>query len=60
MMFREHGSDAVTYRVEASEPPRRRVMRIADANLPYSGTWTYDVTPAHLPVHTVPRPHPSR
>jgi uncharacterized protein YndB with AHSA1/START domain len=45
MMFREHGSDAVTYRVEASEPPRRRVVRIADTNLPYGGTWTYDVTP---------------
>jgi hypothetical protein len=45
MMFREHGSDAITYRVEASEPPRRRVVRIADANLPYGGTWTYDVTP---------------
>jgi hypothetical protein len=45
MMFREHGSDAVTYRVEASEPPRRRVVRIADANLPYGGTWTYDVMP---------------
>jgi hypothetical protein len=51
MMFREHGSDAVTYRVEASEPPRRRVVRIADANLPYGGTWTYDVTPvASTPV----------
>jgi uncharacterized protein YndB with AHSA1/START domain len=46
MMFREHGSDAVTYRVETSEPPRRRVVRIADANLPYGGTWTYEVTPA--------------
>jgi uncharacterized protein YndB with AHSA1/START domain len=45
MMFREHGSDAVTYRVEASEPPRRRVVRIADANLPYGGTWTYDLMP---------------
>jgi hypothetical protein len=49
MLFREHGSDAVTYRVEASEPPRRRVVRIADANLPYGGTWTYDVTPAAPP-----------
>jgi uncharacterized protein YndB with AHSA1/START domain len=46
VMFREHGSDAVTYRVEASEPPRRRVVRIADANLPYGGTWTYELTPA--------------
>lgn len=45
MMFREHGSDAITYRVEVSEPPRRRVVRIADTNLPYGGTWTYDVTP---------------
>jgi uncharacterized protein YndB with AHSA1/START domain len=46
MLFREHGSDAVTYRVEASEPPRRRVVRIADTNLPYGGTWTYELTPA--------------
>jgi hypothetical protein len=45
-MFREHGSDVVTYRVELSEPPRRRVVRIADENLPYGGTWTYEVTPA--------------
>jgi uncharacterized protein YndB with AHSA1/START domain len=52
MMFREHGSDAVTYRVEASEPPRRRVVRIADANLPYGGTWTYEVTPA-APANSV-------
>ncbi len=26
-------------------PPRRRVVRIADTNLPYGGTWTYDVAP---------------
>jgi hypothetical protein len=45
-MFREHGSDVVPYRVELSEPPRRRVVRIADKNLPYGGTWTYEVTPA--------------
>lgn len=50
MMFREHGSDAVTYRVEASEPPRRRVVRIADTNLPYGGTWTYDVMPVASPA----------
>ena len=50
VMFREHGSDAVTYRVEASEAPRRRVVRIADANLPYGGTWTYEVTPATAAV----------
>ena len=44
LLVRRHGSDAVTYRVEASEPPRRRVVRIADTNLAYGGTWTYDVT----------------
>lgn len=49
MMFREQGSDAVTYRVETSEPPRRRVVRIADTNLPYGGTWTYEVAPAAAP-----------
>jgi uncharacterized protein YndB with AHSA1/START domain len=54
MMFREHGSDAVTYRVETSEPPRRRVVRIADANLPYGGTWTYEVTPAAPAVTASP------
>lgn len=56
MMFREHGSDAVIYRVEASEPPRRRVVRIADTNLPYGGTWTYDVTPASTSLAASPAP----
>lgn len=45
IMFREHGQDPVTYRVEAIEPPRRMVVRIADTNLPYGGAWIYDVTP---------------
>jgi uncharacterized protein YndB with AHSA1/START domain len=45
MIFREHGSDVVTYVVVASQPPSRLVTRIADADLPYSGTWTYDVAP---------------
>lgn len=45
MMFREHGSDVVTYRVEVSRPPRQRVVRIADENLPYTGAWTFDVAP---------------
>lgn len=44
-MFREHGQDPVTYRVEAIEPPRRLVVRIADTNLPYGGAWIYEVTP---------------
>jgi uncharacterized protein YndB with AHSA1/START domain len=45
VMFREHGQDPVTYRVETIEPPRRMVVRIADTNLPYGGAWIYDVTP---------------
>jgi len=38
-------NDAVTYRVVESVPPRRLVTRIADQNLPYGGSWTYDLTP---------------
>lgn len=37
--------DAVTYRVVESAPPRRLVTRIADQNLPYGGSWTYELTP---------------
>ena len=37
--------DAVTYRVVESVPPRRLVARIADQNLPYGGSWTYELTP---------------
>jgi len=44
--WREIGKhDAVTYRVVESLPPRRLVTRIADPDLPYGGTWTYDLTP---------------
>jgi hypothetical protein len=38
-------NDAITYRVVESVPPRRLVTRIADQNLPYGGSWTYDLTP---------------
>lgn len=45
--WREHGSqDVITYRVVESAAPRRLVSRIADANLPYGGSWTYELTPA--------------
>lgn len=37
---------ACTYVVERSEAPRELVLRIADENLPYGGTWTYVITPA--------------
>jgi uncharacterized protein YndB with AHSA1/START domain len=37
--------DAVTYRILESAAPRRLVARIADENLPYGGTWTYELAP---------------
>lgn len=39
--------DAVAYRVLESQAPRRFVARIADENLPYGGTWTYELAPAN-------------
>ena len=45
--WREYGKqDAVSYRVVEADAPRRLVARIADENLPYGGTWTYELTPA--------------
>ena len=45
--WREHGkNDVITYRVVESDAPRRLVTRIADENLPYGGTWTYELVPA--------------
>jgi len=32
--------------VEQSEPPRLLVLRIADPDLPFGGTWTYAIAPA--------------
>ena len=44
--WREFGKhDAVTYRVVESVAPRRLVARIADQNLPFGGSWTYDLAP---------------
>jgi hypothetical protein len=34
---------AITYEEEESSPPLRRVTRIADRNLPFGGTWTYEL-----------------
>jgi uncharacterized protein YndB with AHSA1/START domain len=39
----KHGT--ITLEEVVAEPPRRLVGRIADPNLPFGGTWTYDVTP---------------
>jgi len=36
----------VTYELVESRSPSRLVTRIADRNLPFGGTWTFDITPA--------------
>jgi uncharacterized protein YndB with AHSA1/START domain len=42
----EHGSGGrVTFAVDESDPPRRLVVRIADRDLPFGGTWTYNIAP---------------
>jgi uncharacterized protein YndB with AHSA1/START domain len=42
----EHGrSGRLTLAVERMEAPRLLVGRIADPNLPFGGTWTYELTP---------------
>jgi hypothetical protein len=41
--FRE---DGVSYEVTRSDPPRLLETRIADRNLPYGGTWLYEIAPA--------------
>ena len=44
--FREEGSQGtVTYWVERDEPGRLWSTRIADQNLGYGGTWTYEFEP---------------
>lgn len=37
---------AITYELIESTPPLRRVTRIADENLPFSGGWTLEIAPA--------------
>ncbi len=47
-MWREYDSRGrgIAYELLESDPPRKLVTRIADRNLPYSGTWTFDLQPA--------------
>jgi len=41
--FREHSKfGVVTYAIDLDEPAKKLVTRIADQNLPYGGSWTYD------------------
>ncbi len=45
--FREHGPNgAITYAIEADEPPVRRITRIADDKLPFGGRWIYELAEA--------------
>ena len=47
LTWREHsGGDVITYEVVESQPPERLVVRIADADLPFGGTWTYELQPS--------------
>lgn len=47
MTFRETGSNGpILYRVEVYQPDRKLVTRIADASLPFGGSWTFDLMPA--------------
>ena len=42
----EHGSNGVIpFKVEVLQPPTKMVMRIADPNLSFGGTWTFEVAP---------------
>ena len=46
MTWIEHGGNGrITYVVERAEPPRLLVVRIADPELPFGGTWTYEIWP---------------
>lgn len=40
-----HGQ-TVTFELVEDKMPSRRVVRIADKNLPFGGTWTFDIAPA--------------
>lgn len=40
-----HGQK-VRFELVEDTPPRRRVVRIADRNLPFGGVWTFEIAPA--------------
>lgn len=37
------GGDVITYRTLTAEAPRRLVRQIADRDLPFGGTWTFQI-----------------
>lgn len=42
----EGRSGRITLATERSEPPRLLVLAVADPDLPFGGTWTYEIAPA--------------
>jgi hypothetical protein len=45
-VWREDGKNGkLTLETIEASPPSRLVLRIADPDLPYGGTWTYDIQP---------------
>ncbi len=40
-------SQAITFEADEEIPPRRLVTRIADRNLPFGGSWTWEIAPAN-------------
>ena len=46
LRWRERGSNGdIVFELEAADPPRRMVTRIADRSLPFGGAWTYELSP---------------
>jgi hypothetical protein len=41
----QSGRHAITFEEIASDPPRLYSSRIADKDLPFSGTWTWEIAP---------------
>ncbi|HEX3359233.1 MAG TPA: SRPBCC family protein [Tepidisphaeraceae bacterium] len=39
----QFGHESITYEEAASDPPRLYRSRITDKNLPFSGTWTWEI-----------------
>ena len=45
------GRDVITFEAVDSRPPGRFVVRIADPDLPFGGTWTYELRPEGSGTH---------
>jgi uncharacterized protein YndB with AHSA1/START domain len=41
--WREYGDDTITFERVEIQPPSRLVTRIADPDLPFGGTWTFEL-----------------